>query len=55
MNDFLKDQQEDIYTIADGKPFHDPEYIQSVVREPNFCSITDSEEDGEKLSNLLNE
>ena len=22
--DFLKDQEEDIYTDSDGKPFHDP-------------------------------
>ncbi|KYC38389.1 prevent-host-death protein [Scytonema hofmannii PCC 7110] len=42
--DFLKDQ-EDIYTLADGKPFHDPEYAQSVVSEPDFCSITEPEED----------
>ncbi len=41
--DFLKDQ-EDIYTLADGKPFHDPEYVQSVVSEPDFCSITELEE-----------
>ena len=23
--DFLKDPEEDIYTLADGEPFHDPE------------------------------
>ncbi|MUG97294.1 prevent-host-death protein [Scytonema sp. UIC 10036] len=43
--DFLKDQEEDIYTLADGKPFHDLEYAQSVVSEPDFCSITEPEED----------
>lgn len=40
--DFLK-SEEDIYTLADGKPFHDSEYSQSVVSEPDFHSITDPE------------
>ena len=26
--DFLKDPEEDIYTLADGKPFHDSEWIK---------------------------
>ncbi|MDF5723809.1 MAG: type II toxin-antitoxin system Phd/YefM family antitoxin [Rhizonema sp. PD37] len=43
--DFLKEQQEDIYTITDGLPFNDLKYTQSVVREPNFCSVTDPQED----------
>lgn len=43
--DFLKDPEEDIYTLADGKPFHDPEFNRSVLSNPDFNSITDSEED----------
>jgi prevent-host-death family protein len=43
--DFLKDKEEDIYTFADGKPFHDPEYTRSAISEPDFSSITDPEED----------
>ena len=42
--DFLRDE-EDIYTLVDGKPFHDPEYARSVISEPDFCSITDPQED----------
>jgi prevent-host-death family protein len=43
--DFLKNLEEDIYTLADGKLFHDPEYTRSAISEPDFCSITDPEED----------
>lgn len=42
--DFLKDSEEDIYTLADGKPFHDPEWAKSVISDPEFISPTDSEE-----------
>jgi len=39
---FEESQSEpDLYTLADGKPFHDPEWSKNVVRE--FTSITDSE------------
>jgi hypothetical protein len=43
--DWLKDPEEDIYTLADGKPFHDPEYDKSVINDPDLSSITDPEED----------
>jgi len=43
--DFLKHPEEDIYTLADGKPFHDPEWIKTAASEPTFASPTDPEED----------
>ncbi|BDA68721.1 hypothetical protein RIVM261_018510 [Rivularia sp. IAM M-261] len=43
--DFLRDPEEDIYTLADGKPFSDPEFNRSVISNPDFNSITDLEED----------
>ncbi|MEG4088579.1 type II toxin-antitoxin system Phd/YefM family antitoxin [Microcoleus sp. Pol12B4] len=43
--DSLKDSAEDIYTLADGVPFHDPEWIKTVAIEPDFGSILDPEED----------
>lgn len=43
--DFLKNPEEDIYTLADGKPFHDPEWIKTAASDPAFGSPTDSEED----------
>lgn len=27
--DFLKEPEEDIYTLADGQPFHDPKWIKA--------------------------
>ena len=38
--DFLKKPEEDIYTLADGKPFHDPEWMKRAASEPTFCSIS---------------
>ncbi|MDB9514584.1 type II toxin-antitoxin system prevent-host-death family antitoxin [Kamptonema animale CS-326] len=43
--DFLKDPEEDIYTVADGKPFHDPEWNKTAASETNFISVLDPEED----------
>ncbi|MEG4006773.1 type II toxin-antitoxin system prevent-host-death family antitoxin [Microcoleus sp. Pol11C1] len=43
--DSLRDSAEDIYTLADGLPFHDPEWIKTVAIEPHFGSILDPEED----------
>ena len=43
--DSLRDSAEDIYTLADGLPFHDPEWVKTVAIEPNFGSILDPEED----------
>ncbi|MEG4116999.1 type II toxin-antitoxin system Phd/YefM family antitoxin [Microcoleus sp. N9_B4] len=43
--DSLRDSAEDIYTLADGVPFHDPEWIKTVAIEPDFGSILDPEED----------
>lgn len=42
--DSLKNPEEDIYTVADGKPFHDSEWAKSVISDPNVISPTDSEE-----------
>jgi prevent-host-death family protein len=42
--DSLKDSAEDIYTLADGKPFQDSEWIKTVAIDPNFGSISDPEE-----------
>ncbi|BAZ14382.1 hypothetical protein NIES4071_62250 [Calothrix sp. NIES-4071] len=42
--DFLKDSKQDIYTLADGKPFYDPEFPNSVISDPDLYSITDQEE-----------
>jgi PHD/YefM family antitoxin component YafN of YafNO toxin-antitoxin module len=43
--DALNDPEEDIYTIADGKPFHDPEWSKIATNDPDFSSPTDPEED----------
>ncbi len=43
--DSLRDSAEDIYTLADGLPFHDSEGIKTVAIDPNFGSIIDPEED----------
>ena len=34
--DFLKDPEEDIYTLADGKPFHDPEWTKTATSDSAF-------------------
>lgn len=39
--DFLHDNTEDIYTLADGKPFHDPKYAPSVVKDVDTDYITE--------------
>ncbi|CBN56205.1 MULTISPECIES: type II toxin-antitoxin system Phd/YefM family antitoxin [Kamptonema] len=49
--DFLKDPEEDIYTVADGKPFHDPEWTNAACSDANFISIFDLEEDIYNLAN----
>lgn len=46
----LNDEAEDIYTLADGKPFHDLEVAQSILNNPDYCSITDPKEDIYTLS-----
>ena len=43
--DSLRDSAEDIYTLADGLPFHDPEWVKTVAIEPKFGSTLDPEED----------
>ncbi len=43
--DSLRDSAEDVYTLADGLPFHDSEWIKTVASDPNFASILDPEED----------
>lgn len=40
----LKDPEEDIYTLADGEPFHDPEWIKA-ASDTTSDFITDPEED----------
>lgn len=42
--DFLKDPEEDIYSLADGKSFHDPEWIKTAASDPTFDSPTDPED-----------
>jgi hypothetical protein len=42
--DFLKEPEEDIYTLADGEPFHDPEWIKA-ASDTTSGFITDPEED----------
>jgi hypothetical protein len=42
--DSLRDSAEDIYTLADGLPFHDSEWIKTAI-DPNFGSILDPEAD----------
>jgi len=42
--DSLRDSAEDIYTLADGLPFHDSEWIKTAI-DPNFGSILDPESD----------
>jgi len=41
--DSLKNSEEDIYTISDGKPFHDPEWEKAVPENKNY---DDSSEEG---------
>jgi mRNA-degrading endonuclease RelE of RelBE toxin-antitoxin system len=41
----LKDPTEDIYTLADGKQFYDPEWAKSVLKDPDLDFIADPEED----------
>lgn len=43
--DSLKEPEEDIYTLADGEPFHDPEWVETVAIKPTHDCITDPEED----------
>jgi PHD/YefM family antitoxin component YafN of YafNO toxin-antitoxin module len=43
--DFLKDPEEDIYTLADGEPFHDPEWNKTVADDTTSGFLTDLEED----------
>ncbi len=40
--DSLKNSEEDIYTISDGEPFHDPEWKKAVLEAEDY---DDSEED----------
>ena len=40
----LRDSAEDIYTLADGLPFRDSEWMKMAI-DPNFGSILDPEED----------
>lgn len=42
--DFLKDPEEDIYTLDDGKPFSDPEWIKTAASDLVFGSSTDIED-----------
>lgn len=42
--DFLKDPEEDIYSLTDGKSFHDPEWIKTAASDPTFDSPTDPED-----------
>jgi antitoxin (DNA-binding transcriptional repressor) of toxin-antitoxin stability system len=43
--DLLKAPEEDIYTLADGEPFHDPEWNKTVASDTTSGFITDPEED----------
>jgi PHD/YefM family antitoxin component YafN of YafNO toxin-antitoxin module len=43
--DFLKEPEEDIYTLADGEPFHDPEWNKTVADDTTSGFLTDPEED----------
>jgi antitoxin (DNA-binding transcriptional repressor) of toxin-antitoxin stability system len=44
--DSLKKSEEDIYTLKDGKPFHDPLFPKNVVSNPSLTqSLTEQEED----------
>ena len=43
--DFLQDPEEDIYTLADGEPFHDPEWNKAVADDTTSGFLTDPEED----------
>lgn len=40
----LKEPEEDIYTLADGEPFHDPEWIKA-ANDKTSSFKTDPEED----------
>lgn len=42
---FLNAPEEDIYTLADGEPFHDPEWHKTVANDTTSGFITDPEED----------
>lgn len=43
--ELLNDLEEDIYTLDDGKPFHDSEWAKAVISNPISGFITDPEED----------
>lgn len=43
--DSLRSPEEDIYTLADGEPFHDPEWTKAVINDPNFVFISAPKED----------
>ena len=43
--DFLQAPEEDIYTLDDGKPFHDSEWIKTAPSELTFGSVIDPEEE----------
>ena len=51
--DSLRESAEDIYTLADGLPFHDPEWIKTVAIDPDFGSILDPEEDIYTIADIL--
>lgn len=42
--DFLKDPEEDTYTLNDGKPFHDPEWIRTAASNLSFGYQKDLED-----------
>jgi len=41
----LRDPAEDIYTLADGQPFRDPEWEKAAIGDADFPSPLHSEED----------
>lgn len=41
----LRDSEEDIYTLADGKPFHDPEWDKTAATDFSFPNFNDTEEE----------
>ena len=43
--DFLQVPEEDIYTLDDGKPFHDSEWMKTAASELTFGSLIDPEKD----------
>lgn len=38
--DELKDESEDIYTLADGKPYIDCEWAKAVINDPDFYAMS---------------